>query len=168
MNQTIKDGVFISELEKFDVNALYHLMSKEEVQHMIPDRFENREEMTEIVDWLISNYNKMQPVRLTYKLSLDKHMIGWISYGPLPSDKTKCEISCVIDPLYWNKGYASEAVQVFLPWIQHRLRLKEIYAEAMIEDKASIKILENNGFEKQGEFLCSEMKVPKLLFRKAL
>lgn len=166
MNRNIKDNIFITELEKYDVNAVYHLMTKEDVQRFLPDRFENRQEVEEIVEWLISNYSKMQPVRLTYKMVQDKHLVGLISYGPLPSDKSKKEISYVIDPVLWGKGYASEAVKVFLPWLKERLHIEEVYAEAMPENMASVKILEKNGFTKQGEFICEEMKIPKFLYKK--
>jgi RimJ/RimL family protein N-acetyltransferase len=53
------------------------------------------------------------------------------------------------EPL-WNKGIATEATEAILKFGLQNLKLNMIYAECQIENKASEKVLLNNGMIKTG------------------
>ena len=55
--------------------------------------------------------------------------MGWISYGPLSTDKELTEIGYAIDPEYWGNGYATMAGKAFLKWLALHFPGLDIYAE---------------------------------------
>lgn len=59
---------------------------------------------------------------------------------------------CVFDALCWNKGIATAAVSLFLPEAVKKYALHTIGAFTFSENKASIKVLEKNGFSFVEEF----------------
>ncbi len=60
------------------------------------------------------------------------------------------EIWYKIHPNKWNKGYASEAVKLALSFCFITLKLHRVFAGCATENIASIKVLEKNGFIREG------------------
>jgi len=58
------------------------------------------------------------------------------------------EIFYFINPQYWNKGYVSEAAEVFLKYAKENKLVSSLIATVVPHNIASIKILLKNGFEK--------------------
>lgn len=151
-----KQSIVIKKLEISDVDSFFKLMNEPKVMEFIPDRFETYEEMSEIIEWLIDNYDKKDFIRLTYKIEYMGKFAGWISFGPLPSDETKKEIAYVIKPELWGKGIAGESVKIFIrQYIQNQFSGK-IYAEVSKENFRSIKVLEKNEFKRSGIYITNE------------
>ena len=69
---------------------------------------------------------------------------------------------------YWigaaqaGRGYASEAMQGFLPWAAEMLGQRRLTAEAYADNPASIRVLEKLGFRLSGERVgeCSALRPP--------
>lgn len=59
---------------------------------------------------------------------------------------------CLFEKPLWGKGIATEAVKRFLDTIVPRFGLKTLGGIAYCSNKASLRVLEKNGFEKQEEF----------------
>ncbi len=53
---------------------------------------------------------------------------------------------CIFDTAYWNKGIATEAVQLFLKEVFKRYKINTIGAFTFSDNVASIKVLEKVGF----------------------
>jgi [ribosomal protein S5]-alanine N-acetyltransferase len=158
-------GLSIRELDDSDASDMFLLMDKELVKRYIPDRFSRLEEMRDTLLWLIGNYRKAFPARLTYKVCLGDKLIGWVSYGELPSDEAKKEVAYVIDPEYWDRGYATLVLGGFLDWLRGTGRTGELFAEIDVENPGSRKVAERNGFKEVGDFLDAASGKPKKLYR---
>lgn len=52
---------------------------------------------------------------------------------------------------YWNKGFASEAVEAILKFGFTELNLNKIFATHLVENQASGKVMTKNGMLKEGE-----------------
>ncbi len=149
-----------------DVNDLFVLLGKNEIQEFIPDRFESHEVMHEVVMWLISNYEEKVPTRLSYKICLNRKLIGCITYGPLPYDESKKEVAYFIDPIYWGRGYATKTVRKFVAWLDGIHSGSELYAEVDVNNIGSKKVIERNDFEEILEFEDKESKKRKILYKR--
>ncbi|XP_040365750.1 uncharacterized N-acetyltransferase p20 [Rosa chinensis] len=85
-------------------------------------------------------------------ICIDDHSIGFISVFPWSGDEShKADIGYAISPKYWGQGIASEAVKTAVPQVfkdfPHLLRLQ---AFANSKNKASQRVLEKAGFQKEG------------------
>ena len=76
----------------------------------------------------------------------------WI-YALDLSDTPNAMLSyCVFEPDMWGKGVATEAVRLFLAEVAGRFGLTSIGAFTYVENAASIRVLEKNGFLLMEEF----------------
>ena len=55
-----------------------------------------------------------------------------------------------IHPEHWNNGYASEALNTLVGFAHNSLNLNRIEAWTTTANKASQKVLKNNGFQHEG------------------
>ncbi|MFN2234007.1 MAG: GNAT family N-acetyltransferase [Anaerolineales bacterium] len=51
---------------------------------------------------------------------------------------------------YWGQGYASEALKAMLRYGFERMNLNRIYAGTIADNHASVRLLESNGFTREG------------------
>lgn len=59
---------------------------------------------------------------------------------------------CVFDKTLWNRGVATRSLKLFLEEIIEKFHLKHIGAFTYLENMASIRVLEANGFCRMEEF----------------
>ena len=68
-------------------------------------------------------------------------------------EEPNCMLSfCIFEPDYWSKGIATAAVNMFMKTICERYGVKAIGAFTFAQNKASIRVLEKNGFTVMEEF----------------
>lgn len=60
---------------------------------------------------------------------------------------------CIFDKALWGKGAATEAVGLFLQQVRERFSLRSVGAFTFADNKASIRVLEKNGFAVQESFV---------------
>lgn len=81
------------------------------------------------------------------KVSLrDGTLIGFVGIGGAPVNT-----AYAFGRAHWGRGYATEAMQVFLAHCQRMFALSEVTAGAMFDNPASQAVLEKLGFKKVGE-----------------
>ncbi|MDD4295574.1 MAG: GNAT family N-acetyltransferase [Ruminiclostridium sp.] len=146
------ENLYIQELILEDSKSFFDLMNQPEVQEFIPDRFESIEELEGCINWLISNYSKdiENIIRITFSIKSKENskLLGWVSYGPLPSNEDLKEIAYVIHPQYWGNGYATSSLKAFINWLNYELKVNTVYAEVDCLNNRSINVLEKNRFSR--------------------
>lgn len=162
------NNLLIEKLTENDTNAFFSLLTLPEIQTFIPDRFDNEDELSRCLLWLISNYDQENFIRLTYKLSLSDQLIGWVSIGPLPFDESKYEIAYALNPLYWNRGWMTIILDQFIAYLSEDLHVPELYAEVNIDNNASIRTLEKNDFKKINQYYNKDSNENKYIYYKEL
>ena len=111
--------------------------------------FETIEDAKDTVEFLMSVY-ETNDGPLVYPILLsDGTNIGYVQ--AVPFDDGKWEVGYHIAKAYTGKGYATEALKIFLPIIMEKLSINEILGICVIENVASIKVLEKAGFIKEYE-----------------
>ena len=129
-----------------DMAEAVHLGSiDDDNRRFVPDEvFETAEEALETIEFLISVY-ETNDGPLVYPILLrDNTYIGYIQAVPM-GDGTY-ELGYHISQEFRGKGYATEAVKVFLPVIMNSLNLTEILGVCVAENLASATVMEKCGF----------------------
>lgn len=89
--------------------------------------------------------------------------------------KKSAELGYWIGEAYWGKGVATKAVELITEYGFDKLGLNRIYTGVFEYNIASMKVLEKNGFEKEGIFkkavlknekVCDEHRFYKLMSKK--
>ena len=131
-------------------NAIHLNSMDEETRLFIPDEvFATESIATEVIKYLSQFYsNKNGP--LVYAICLsDETVIGYVQAVPM---QNAWELGYQIAKPHRNQGYAREAVQHFLPWILQELKIEQIEAVCLAENKASVHVLKACGFKYLGQF----------------
>ena len=132
-----------------------HLNSLDEDNRKFnPDEvFETLEDAKDTVEFLMSVYDNGDGPLVYPVVLLDGTNIGYVQ--AVPMDDGKWEIGYHIGKNYTGKGYATEAVKAFLPVIMEQLNITEMLGICVVENKASVKVMEKTGFVKEFEGMGS-------------
>lgn len=145
------------EITKFtlDIAEAVHLNSLDEDNRKFnPDEvFETIEDAKDTVEFLMSVYDNGDGPLVYPVVLLDGTNIGYVQ--AVPMDDGKWEIGYHIGKNYTGKGYATEAVKAFLPVIMDQLNITEMLGICVVENKASVKVMEKTGFVKEFEGMGS-------------
>ena len=134
-------------IDKFneDMAESVHINSlDEDNRRFVPDEvFESVEVAKQIISELVSFY-AMKDMPLVYPVFLsDGQHIGHVQTAPITDG---WEIGYHIAKPFTGNGYATEAVNAFLPHIMRHLGVAKIYGISHAENIASCKVLEKCGF----------------------
>ena len=162
------DRLYITEFTLAMVEAVHLNSLDEDNRKFNPNEvFETMEDAQDTVEFLMNVYENgdgplVYPVLLT-----DDTNIGYVQ--AVPMDDGKWEVGYHIAKQYVGNGYATEAVKVFLPEIMKKLNINEILGICVVENVASIKVLEKTGFVKEfegmGIYQDEERKICKYIYK---
>ena len=111
--------------------------------------FETMEIAQDTVEFLMSVYENGDGPLVYPVLLADGTNIGYVQAVPMDDDEW--EVGYHIAKSFAGKGYATEAVKAFLPVIMKEIGITEILGICVVENIASIKVLEKVGFVKEFE-----------------
>jgi RimJ/RimL family protein N-acetyltransferase len=77
-------------------------------------------------------------------------IIGGISLGNVNAKQHRAELGFWLGKPFWGQGIVSEAVAIMVEFGFKRLRLRRILAMVFHHNPASMKVLEKNGFVREG------------------
>lgn len=148
-----------------DMAEAVHLNSLDENnRRFVPDEvFETMEEAAETVEFLMGVYQNGNGPYVYPVLCKDGTNIGYVQAVPL--DDGNWEIGYHIGGKYTGNGYATEAVQAFLPVILPQLGIRRIAGICLAENKASVKVMEKCGFIKEFEGMGQYQGQDRLICR---
>lgn len=115
-------------------------------REFVPDEvFETIEEAKGTIEFLMSCYKKVSGPFVYPILLKTGENIGYVQLAPI---KGGWEIGYHIGEKYTKKGYATEAVKAFLPYIMEKIGLKMVYGICLANNIASKTVMERCGFNK--------------------
>ena len=145
-----------------------HLNSlDEDNRRFVPDEvFETVEAAAETIAFLMECY-KTGNGPLVYPILLKTgENIGYVQ--AVPMDDGIWEIGYHIAAAFTKQGYATEAVQVFLPVIMDMLKLQSMLGVCLADNAASVKVMTRCGFKKTfegiGNYQGQERQICKFLY----
>ena len=83
-------------------------------------------------------------------LKADKRLIGSVRIGILSEENREADLGYGIDPEYWGRGYATEAVGALIDFGFLELKLHRIVARCDRDNVASRRVMERLGMTREG------------------
>lgn len=148
-----------------DMVEAVHLNSLDEDNRKFnPDEvFETMEDAQGTVEFLMSVYENGDGPLVYPVLLLDGTNVGYVQ--AVPMDDGKWEVGYHIAQKYAGNGYATEAVKAFLPVVMKEFNITEMLGICVVENVASVKVMENAGFVKEYEGMGSYQGVEREICR---
>lgn len=137
--------VVLREWKKSDATALAKIANNKRVWDNVRDRLPHPYTKKDAKEWLA--LVKKQKIVTTFCIEADGNLAGSLGLT-LKEDvyRKNAEIGYFIGEEFWGKGIATEAVRQLVNYIQKNFDVVRIYAEVFEYNKASMKVLEKNGF----------------------
>lgn len=79
-------------------------------------------------------------------------LIGTIGFHRIDKDNLRAEVGYILDPVFWGKGYTSEALKTVIDYGFVAMGLHSIEARIDPENTESCKVLLKQNFTKEGYF----------------
>lgn len=106
-----------------------------------------------ISNWLNNINNRLLKTKTVFTWCVEsksnKQVVGRVDLGGF-TKKSMAEISYYFSSEYWGMGFATEAVKEVVCFGIEDLKLHRIQAMVMPDNKASLKVLKNAGFQEEG------------------
>ena len=117
----------------------------EDNRRFVPDEvFETVEEAEETLSFLMGQYGGQEGPFVHPILTRTGENIGYVQ---LVNIGEGWELGYHIAKAYTGKGYATEAARAFLPAMAEKYHLNEIYGICLMDNLASVRVMEKLGFE---------------------
>lgn len=154
----------ITKFDKSMVEAVHINSLDEDNRRFVPDEvFETIEDAAETVEFLMGVYEGGDGPLVYPVLLKDGTYIGYVQ--AVPFEDGTWEIGYHIGGNYTKQGYATEAVNAFLPIIMEQIGITQIAGICLAENKASVKVMERCGFTKLYEGVGNYQGQERLICR---
>jgi RimJ/RimL family protein N-acetyltransferase len=77
-------------------------------------------------------------------------LVGIISLQKIENVSKNAQIGYWVGKKYWNAGIATESIRLLIRYAFQILRLHKLYANVLVTNRASIRVLEKNGMKIEG------------------
>ena len=145
------ERLLLREIIKEDAQSIYNCFSNNDVTRYYGlDTLTSFEQAEQFVDLFSKNYIEKRGIRWGIEIKDKEGIIGTIGFNAWSPKHKKAEIGFELNPKYWQKGYATEAVSKVISYGFEEFDLTRIGAVVFIENKASNELLRKLGFEKEG------------------
>ena len=159
-------NIKIVEMDHSMAHVVWQNSLDEDNRRYVPDEvFETLEEAEGVIDFIIESYKSEEgPYIYAVIRKEDEANIGYVQLVKIDEGY---EVGYHIAKKYTGKGYATEAVKLFIEYLKDNTDLKEIYGVALAANKASRRVLEKCGFqlifEGMGSYQGNKRKIIKTI-----
>jgi len=137
--------LYITKFYETMAHSVHENSLDEDNRRFVPDEvFETEDEAKEIIDAIVSFYSQDDAPQI-FAIILDGQHIGHVQAVPISEEDW--EVGYHIAKPFTGNGYASEALEAFLPVIMDYLGIERIYGITHAENIASCRVLEKCGFK---------------------
>ncbi len=145
------DRLTLRKMELEDVNDMYSYASLGEVcRYLLWAPHYNAEATRGYIEMVRRSYRRGEVADWAISLDSEKRMIGTVGFSGVDLENNSVELGYVLNPLYWGKGYAREALRrvievAFTELGAHRIQLRIMEGNVRSENVALA-----CGFKKEG------------------
>jgi RimJ/RimL family protein N-acetyltransferase len=139
------NDIILRPWQREDAQALAAIANNKNVWLNVRDAFPNPYTVMDALQWINVEGNRKPTIH--FAIVYQGKVAG--SAGLLLKEdvyRKSIEIGYFIGEIYWNKGIATTAVQSITSYAIQQFDVNRIYAEVFEHNKASMKVLEKNGF----------------------
>jgi len=137
--------VKLREWKKTDVQALAVIANNKKIWDNVRDRLPHPYTEKDAKEWLA--LVDEQKIITTFCVEADGELAGSIGIT-FDHDvyRNNVEIGYFVGEKWWGKGVATEAVRLMVEYVEKNFDVTRIYAGVFAYNKASMRVLEKNGF----------------------
>lgn len=156
------ERLVLREVKTTDVDdMLVYLSQPDVVRHMGLEPFQSEEDVLDEIRWYQSIHEDGTGMRWVLTLKQSGKVIGSCGFLNRNPDHKRAEIGFEMSKDYWGKGLASEALKTVVAFGYQYLHLERIEALIEPENIASQKVVERQGFMREGllrhyEYTCGK------------
>ena len=146
----VDDTIVLKEISADHVHDFYEYVRHPEVLPFILGAPENlNEALSELNYWRQVFYSKQSICWAIYDNEVGK-MIGTCGFNSCSFIHRRAEISYELAYEYWNKSITTKIVKVLTEFAIKKMKMHRIFANLKVTNPASARVLEKNGFEREG------------------
>lgn len=108
------------------------------------------QEAEEFIHELLDEYRAQEGISWVVELKESKTVIGAFGFHHWDPGHRRAEAGYGIAYAYWGQGFGSEALKAMLRYGFEILNLNRIYAGTIADNFESVRLLERNGFQREG------------------
>jgi [ribosomal protein S5]-alanine N-acetyltransferase len=145
--------LLLRRITEADINEMFYLRSNEQVMLYL-DKAPAKDLNEAMLHFLDVNKDIEANKSITWAICLkgENKMIGYIGIWRILTNHHRGEIGYVLHPDCWNKGFMSEAISAIITYAFEAMRLHSLEAIINPKNNVSAKVLEKQGFAKEGHF----------------
>ena len=143
------DRLCLRKLNGSDTEALQDLIRNERVYRYLPTfLFERQfEDLEEMIGKLYDEcFRNKESLILGIYLKADDELCGLAEFYGYKDHIRKISIGYRLRERYWGQNIATSVVELMIRYLYEKTDIEIITASTMIENKASARVLEKNGF----------------------
>jgi [ribosomal protein S5]-alanine N-acetyltransferase len=145
------DRLILREITEEDAEDLFINFSNAEVmKHYGSEPLENIEEARGLVHSFHNGFNEGKGMRWGIQLKNNKSLLGTVGFHAVSLKHRRAEIGYELNPTYWGKGLAKEAIGKAVEYGLIEMNLERIGAIVFLENTTSNELLIKLGFKKEG------------------
>lgn len=145
------DRLLLREITEKDAADLFLNFSNPEVMKLYgSDPLVNIEEARGLVHSFHVAFTESKGIRWGIQLKNTDSLIGTVGFHAVSLKHRRAEIGYEVNPTYWGKGFAKEAIGKAVEYGLNEMNLKRIGAIVFLENRPSNKLLHKLGFQKEG------------------
>lgn len=139
------NNIFLRRWQREDAQHLAAIANNRNVWNNVRDRLPSPYTVIDALKWIA--HCKGEPTPVNFAVVCNNRVVG--SIGCVPKEdvyRKTIEVGYFIGEPYWGKGIATEAMRQLTQYIQQNFLVVRMYAEVFAHNKASMKVLQKNGF----------------------
>lgn len=149
-------GISLGVLERSDISQLYAEFNAPDVRRYMPGR-----EGPVALETAYRMYDSAQQdtSTMTYAVAVNalrgkesSDLAGTVALNHIDWANRRAEVVCILFRKYWEKGYGTEALSLAVMQAFGTLNLRKLTATVCRPNRASVKMLEKNGFRRAVTF----------------
>lgn len=141
----MQSSLHIRPWQPTDVGQLASICNNKNIWLNVRDNFPHPYTVTNAIEWI--QYTLAQKPIQNMAIVCNGQIAG--SIGVVPKDdvyRKNIELGYFVGEAYWGMGVATLAVAQMLEYIKQTFDVIRVYAEVFEHNKASMRVLEKNGF----------------------
>lgn len=145
--------LILRQVDSNDIDEIFFLRSDEDMMRFL-DRYpaESEEEALYFVQKITNAEQKNESITWALTRGENSPLIGTICFWQIQKDHFRAELGYALLSSFQHMGFMQEAITAVLDYGFNVMKLHSVEANVKPSNHASIKLLERNGFKKEGYF----------------
>lgn len=152
MIQIMTDRLLLREIREADGDVLWQYTQEPAFQTYEDEPPSSAQGFADITKWMIAEQTRTPRIHHYLAMTLHgqpDHILGSIYVSIHDRTHRQAETGYMLGVPYWGCGYTTEALIAILPLAFKQLAVHRLYAEVIIENTGSVRVLEKAGFQRE-------------------